>query len=145
MSSAPAIGFEYRPSRWMPRALAAAGVLAATAVLTSGWPAWLQTATIGLVLAAVLRAAFGWARGNVLRVACDGAGQWQLHWRDEGEAAAALTGFRALGPCILLRFRVVGHGGQALLLAPDNSDADLRRRLRMRLAALDLTAALPRI
>jgi toxin CptA len=32
-----------------------------------------------------------------------------------------------------------------LLLGPDNSDADIRRRLRMRLAIMQADAALPRI
>lgn len=129
----------------MPRALALVGVLALVAIGMSGWPLWLRVVVIGAVLAGVLRAAIRWTRGRVLKIACDVAGQWRLHRQGEGEVAAVLAGFRVLGPCILLRFRVAEHGEQTLLLAPDNSDADLRRRLRMRLAALDLTAALPRI
>lgn len=145
MTSAPAIGFDYRPSCWMTVALASIGGATAVAVLMSGAPAWARIATVAVVLACVWRAELVWTRGRVWQVGCDAAGQWQLHLRDEGETAAVLAGFRVLGPCILLRFKLAVHGELALLLTPDNSDADLRRRLRMRLAALDLSAALPRI
>ena len=145
MTSAPAIGFEYRPSRWVARALALIGALALTAVLASGWPFWLQGVAIGGVVICVVRAALQWRRALIRTVACDVAGQWQLRLRDDSDVAVALAGFRVFGPCILLRFRVAARRESSLLLAPDNSNADLRRRLRARLAALDLDAALPRI
>lgn len=145
MTSAPAIGFEYRPSRWMARALALIGALAVVAVLASGWPAWVQVVVVGVVAVCVARALRHWRLAPVRMVACDTAGQWQLRLRDDSDVAVALAGFRVFGPCILLRFRVAARRESSLLLAPDNSDADLRRRLRARLAALDLDAALPRI
>ncbi|NMW24488.1 hypothetical protein HFP05_08950, partial [Rhodanobacter denitrificans] len=46
MTSAPAIGFEYRPSRWLRRALVLIAVLAVLAVALSALPVWL-----GLLLA----------------------------------------------------------------------------------------------
>ncbi|CAM5226814.1 Toxin CptA OS=Rhodanobacter lindaniclasticus OX=75310 GN=B1991_15225 PE=4 SV=1 [Rhodanobacter lindaniclasticus] len=45
---------------------------------------------------------------------------------------------------MLLRMQSAQHGICMLLLAPDNSDADIRRRLRMRLATMEPDEALPR-
>jgi toxin CptA len=45
-----------------------------------------------------------------------------------------LLSHRVIGSCVLLRLKT-DHATEVLLLAPDNSDADIRRRLRMRLAA----------
>ena len=52
---------------------------------------------------------------------------------------------RHLGGFILLRLQTVERGMQILLLAPDNTDRDIRRRLRMRLATVQPGEALPRI
>jgi toxin CptA len=52
------------------------------------------------------------------------------------DVPATLASFRVLGALVLLRFKTARHGTHTLLLAPDNSDADIRRRLRMRLATL---------
>ena len=46
---------------------------------------------------------------------------------------------------VLLRLRTAEQGAQALLLAPDNSDADIRRRLCMRLATVQPGEAVPRL
>jgi len=56
-----------------------------------------------------------------------------------------LTSFRVLGSFVLLRLSTAGQGVQVLLLAPDNSDADIRRRLRMRLATVQPGEAVPRL
>lgn len=54
------------------------------------------------------------------------------------DAAATLASFRVIGEqAVWLRLSLAGQGHVALLLAPDNSDADIRRRLRMRLAQIE--------
>jgi toxin CptA len=52
------------------------------------------------------------------------------------DMAASLRAFRVVGEQVVwLHLSTAGHGRYSLLMAPDNSDADIRRRLRMRLAS----------
>jgi len=144
MTSAPAIGFEYRPSRILRRAYLAVAALALLAIGLSALPWWgkvLAAAAVGLAVGRtwprLLRApvsAAGWSADN----------QWTLRLASADDVAATLLSSRVLGPFVLLRLRAPGLGVQTLVLAADNSDADIRRRLRMRLATLPPGAALPR-
>lgn len=133
MTSAPAIGFDYRPSRWPARVLAIGAALAIVAILLGGSAAWQQlvlaVATLGLVLSALRR----WSRSAVAGVGMNGEA-WIIYRADRSELPATLASFRIVGTCVLLRLKTLRRA-EVLLLAPDNSDADLRRRLRMRLAA----------
>jgi toxin CptA len=52
----------------------------------------------------------------------------------QDDVAATLLACRVLGGFVLLRLRAADRGAHTLLLGPDNADADIRRRLRMRLA-----------
>ncbi len=138
MTSAPAIGFEYRPSRWLVRLLILVSVLATLAVWMSAVP-WLAklaiTVAIGLTLwrtllrwSGVALEAAGWGRD----------GGWSLRWRGGQDSAATLASYRVIGEhAVWLRLSLAGRGHVALLLAPDNSDADIRRRLRMPLAQVE--------
>lgn len=135
MTSAPAIGFEYSPSRWLPRLLTALLALVFAAIALSGlslpWKALLALAALACRVRVarpprLAVTAAGWA----------GDGGWSLRRADGTDAAARLASFRVLGAFVLLRLRVGRHDGAVLLLGPDNSDADIRRRLRMRLAAV---------
>jgi toxin CptA len=134
MTSAPAIGFEYRPSRWLPRLLWLLAVLALFAVATCGLPVWLKLVLAMLVVALVFLAVRRHRASPVTAAGWSGEGGWSLHLADRSDTPASLASFRVLGACILLRLRTATLGEQVLLLAPDNSDADIRRRLRMRLA-----------
>ncbi len=59
------------------------------------------------------------------------------------DAAATLASFRVIGEKIVwLRLSSPGQRQALLLLAPDNSDADIRRRLRMRLAQIEASGTL---
>lgn len=145
MTSAPAIGFEYRPSRWLPRLLWSVAALAILAIALSGLPVWLKLPLALLVAWLVLRAVRWHLTAPVTAAGWSGEGGWSLRLADGSDAVATLASFRVLGGCILLRLRVAPRGGQVLLLAPDNSDADTRRRLRMRLATVQLEQATPRI
>ncbi|HKR76411.1 MAG TPA: protein YgfX [Rhodanobacter sp.] len=145
MTSAPAIGFEYRPSRWLPRLLSAVAALAILAIALSGLPVWLKLLLSAVVALLVLRAVRRWSASPVRAAGWSGETGWSLRLADHSDMPASLASFRVLGGCILLRLRAARLGEQVLLLAPDNSDADIRRRLRMRLAAVQPGEAVPRI
>ena len=145
MTSAPAIGFEYRPSCWLPRLLLAVAILAMLAVLLSGLSWWLKTALFVAVALVAHRAMRRWSASPVRAAGWSGEGGWSLRLADHSDLPASLASFRVLGACILLRLRAAPLGEQVLLLAPDNSDADIRRRLRMRLATIQLGEAVPRL
>jgi len=136
MRSAPAIGFEYRPSRLFAYLPALVLVLALIADVACALPWWAKLALAALALAVWTRAvrrpacpvvAAGWSAGD---------GQWSLRRADGGDVPATLASSRVLGPCIWLRLRTADRRIATLLLAPDNSDADIRRRLRIRLATM---------
>ncbi|MEO9078835.1 MAG: protein YgfX [Rhodanobacter sp.] len=145
MTSAPAIGFDYVPSHWLQRPLLVVAALTVLAVMLCALSLWLRLALVIVVLlatwlthrrlAASRVAAAGWIDGR----------DWTLRMVDHEDVPAILVSFRVLGTSVLLRLRTAEQGVQVLLLAPDNSDADIRRRLRMRLATLQPGEALPRL
>jgi toxin CptA len=134
MTSAPAIGFEYQSSRWIPRLLLLAALLALLAIVVSGSPWFLKCVLIVAVIATCRHAmrrlrlpiyAVGWSKGG-----------WTLRGLDGADDPATLVSSRAMGSLVLLRLASQRYGKLTLWLMPDNSDADIRRRLRMRLAVL---------
>ena len=141
MTSAPAIGFEYRPSRWLPRLLCA---LALLALVLAGVPIGLKWPLALLVAGLAWRAVRRHRQSPVAAAGWSAEGGWSLRFADGGDVPAVLASFRVLGAVILLRLRTA-TGEQVLLLAPDNSDADIRRRLRMRLATAQPEQAASRI
>jgi toxin CptA len=145
MTSAPAIGFEYRPSRWLRQTLVLVAALALSAVALSALPMWLKPLLVVLVSLATWRTLRRLAAGPVTAAGWGAGDAWTLHLSDHQDVPATLASFRVLGAFVLLRLRTAEHGVQVLLLAPDNSDADIRRRLRMRLATVQPGEALPRL
>jgi toxin CptA len=145
MTSAPAIGFEYRPSLLLRRALVLVATLALQAVALCALSPWLKlllaVAVLLMTWQSVRRlavtpiAAAGWSADN----------GWTLRMADHEDVPAMLASFRILGAFILLRLQTVERGVQVLLLGPDNSDADIRRRLRMRLATMQPDEAVSRL
>lgn len=133
MTSAPAIGFEYRPSRQLAAALIVVQALAWIAIALSGVALWLQSILALAVLATGLYQRWHDARLPLRALALSGDGHWQLHLTNGDDVPARLLSARALGQYIVLSLAVAGrrHG---VLLGPDNLDPDSRRRLRMRLA-----------
>jgi toxin CptA len=134
MTSAPAIGFEYRPSRWTPRLFIFVAFLTLQAIALSGASWMLRCALVLMVIAACCHAlrrlrvpiyAVGWAKGG-----------WTLRGLDGADDPATLLSSRVIGSVVLLRLASKRYGKLTLWLMPDNSDADIRRRLRMRLAVL---------
>jgi toxin CptA len=136
MTSAPAIGFEYRPSRGFRHVLAAIALLAVLAVLLSALVWWFKTLLVLIVLLATWRSLRAMASSPVAAAGWGAEDLWTVHLQSHEDVPATLASFRVLGAFVLLRLKTSRHGVQVLMLAPDNSDADIRRRLRMRLATL---------
>ena len=134
MTSAPAIGFEYSPSRWLTRMLVVMSVLAVVAILLAAIPFWLKYPLAITPLVACRYAALRFKRSLVRAAGWSRDGGWTLRLASGDDLPASLGSFRVMGDFIWLRLSPVGRDSVVMLLAPDNTDADIRRRLRMRLA-----------
>lgn len=135
MTSAPAIGFEYRPSRAFERVLAGMTALAGVAVWLSAMP-WWGCLIASVALATALLVEGRRRRRGVVRAAVwTSDGSWLLRQATSDDAPATLLSSRVLAGCLWLHLQTASRKPVFLLLAPDNSGADLRRRLRMRLVA----------
>lgn len=135
MTSAPAIGFEYRPSRLLARLVLVMSIIAAIAVLACAMAWWWKAILLTLVVLSVLR---GTRQTNPPQSASWSAESgWRLRFGDGEELAVALRAWRVLGSCVLLQLERDRRHRYALWLLPDNSDTDIRRRLRMRLASAE--------
>jgi len=133
MKSASVIAFDYRPSRWIAAAVFCLAALALAAIALSGMPPW---AKLGLAVLACTCAALGWRahrRTKRFRAAWLDAGHWRIAGR-EGEYNAELLHAVVRGSWIVLALRRSDGEQIRCVLAPDNSDAHTRRRLRVRLA-----------
>ena len=135
MTSAPAIGFEYRPSRWVARLLVVVTVLTVLAIALSGVPGVLQTVA---AVATLIMCGYALRRLRVPITAIGWVSQggWSLHGPDGPDEPATLVSFKVIRTVVLLRLVSRRYGKLTFWLMPDNSDADIRRRLRMRLAVL---------
>ncbi|MFC4763061.1 protein YgfX [Dyella koreensis] len=144
MTSAPAIGFEYRPSRLFGRCLMAMAGLAGLAVILAGVAFGLKVLLLAGIGIALFHAIAAQGRQPVRAAGWAADGNWGLRLHQGQDMVAVLHSFRILGVFLLLRLRSAEGRETVLLLAPDNSDADLRRRLRMRLATVKPDEAMPR-
>ena len=135
MKSATAIGFDYRPSRWLLAAIIVMAALALAAIALSGAPAWTK-AGICVAAGAWSGIALGrfW-RPPVVRAAWQAGGHWRVAAADGREFTAELVRGVARGAWIVLNLRRSDGRHLALILGPDNCDADTRRRLRVRIAS----------
>lgn len=134
MTSAPAIGFEYRPSAWPRRVRLSVGALALVAVLVSGLGFWLKTSAVVVVLLSQLLTG-RYVEASPVAVGWSADAGWTLRTHSGIDQSAELKSWRVVGAGIVLNL-VYGSVKQTLWLLPDNCDADTRRRLRMRLATL---------
>lgn len=138
MTSAPAIGFEYRPSRWPGRVWLLITALAVVAVWLSAIPSWIKSLLTAFAVLAAVRAIARSSHPEVVAAGWAREGGWSLRMATYEDVPATLASFRALGhQAVWLHLNAQGRRGVSLLLATDNSDADIRRRLRMRLALAD--------
>lgn len=134
MKSAPAITFDYRPSRWLGAAILAMGLLAVAATTLCGLAVW-EKAIVLLVVCA--GAASAWRRSHaspLQRCAWYGDDRWRVRDTRGEEHQAVLLHAAVRGPLIALVLNAGALRRVALILLPDNSDAELRRRLRVRLS-----------
>ena len=134
MKSAPAIAFDYRPSRWLAIAIVLVALLALIALALSGIDLWMK-----LVIGCVACIYAGYALWRFLyaparRVAWHAAGHWRVADIDGDEHVAELQHAVVRGDWIVLTLRHSNGERVPLVLAPDNCDVDIRRRLRVRLA-----------
>ena len=135
MTSAPAIGFEYRPSRWLGRVLLAVATLAMLALSLSAVPQPYKVVLAAALVAATGRAWMRFAHSPVIAAGWSHRSGWTLRMIGGEDQPASLRAFRIAGERVIwLHLVASGQRRISLLLAPDNSDGDIRRRLRMRLA-----------
>lgn len=120
MTSAPAIGFEYRPSRLFGRCLMAMAGLAGLAVVMAGVAVWLKALLLAGVGIALFRVLAAQARQPVRAAGWAADGSWGLRLHQGQDVVAALQSFRMLGTFLLLRLRSAEGRESVLLLAPDN-------------------------
>jgi toxin CptA len=133
MTSAPAIAFEYRPSRLLRRALIGVATLAVASLLLGAWPWWCKLPAAAGVVLSLCIALRRWARTPVAAVGWSGEGGWRVLSAAGEDMPAELLSCRVIGGAAVLRLAWTGRR-VALILLPDNLDADMRRRLRMRLS-----------
>ena len=137
MKSAPAITFDYSPSRWLVVVLTGVALLAVLAIAASTIETWMK---LLLVAAACVYAADAMRRllhPVVRRCAWYESGHWRVRDAAGQDHAASLLGASVRGNLIVLRLRSELQHCTALVLVSDNCDADTRRRLRVRLARAD--------
>ena len=135
MKSAAAIAFDYRQSRWIAVAVVLIAMLAGLAVALSEVS---LVSKVALACAAGAYAAWSLDRflrtNNIRRAAWQQGGHWRLAEADGSEHVAELEHGSVRGGWIVLRLRRADKRRETLVLGPDNSDADTRRRLRVALA-----------
>lgn len=140
MTFAAPIAFDYRGSRVLCIVTTAITVLAIGALLLSGLPTkWVHA----LMLMVAVAGGSGAARVLQPQVCsvlwrADGSIEVATRQRTLQDAVsfeAELRGARVLGPLVMLRLRWQHSDKAALWLLPDNTDADILRRLRVRIRA----------
>ncbi len=142
MKSAPAIAFDYVPSRWLAAAIAVIALLALFAVAFAGVGTWVRLALACAVVAYVAHALARHLREPTRRAAWHEAGHWRIGMASGEERVAELRHAVVRAGWLVLTLRAGNGERVVLILGPDNSDTDVRRRLRVRLArARDATTA----
>ena len=134
MKSAAAIAFDYRPSRWLLSAVSLLCVLALVALSLCA-----LNVVLGVVLGAAACAYSALELRRTLlsparRLAWHTAGHWRIAQAGGHAQVAELQHAVVRGEWIVLRLQRSDGARCAFVLAPDNTDADTRRRLRVRLA-----------
>jgi toxin CptA len=138
MKSAPTIAFDYRPSRVVAGAATAVVVLALAAPLLSGLPLALRVLLAALALLAGGASIARFLHPRLRRIT-HGATGWQLVGDADVHEATLLSHAR-IGAFIALSWSLAGGGRRHAVLAPDNIDADTRRRVALLLMRADVVA-----
>jgi toxin CptA len=134
MKSAPSIAFDYRPSGTIAVAIVALTMLSLAGVSASGLAPVMKWSIAIVALACAARALRRHLAPGFVRVA-RGAGGWLLVDGDGAQSPVMLAAHVRRGFLLVLEFRQPGAGRCHAILTPDNTDAELRRRLALVLAA----------
>ena len=134
MKSAPAIAFDYRPSRWVAAGIVTMALLAIVASASSGIGLWMRLAVGFASCCYAALALRRYVASPVRRVAWHEAGHWRMLDSDGQEHVAELRRAVVRGAWIMLSLRLTDGKRASFVLAPDNCPADVQRRLRVRLA-----------
>jgi hypothetical protein len=134
MKSAPVITFDYRVSRLLIAAIVIAASLAMLALALCGMTLTAKLSCGALVLAYAALAMRQFLRSAPRRAAWHAAGHWRLASTHGDDKVAELRGSAIRGAWIVLNLRQDNGRRMDLILAPDNSDVETRRLLRVRLS-----------
>lgn len=137
MKSAPAIAFDYRPSRVVAALVLVLVAAAAAAPWFSALP-FVATILLSLtVLACGIFAIRRFVRTRFRRIAYRASG-WVLVDDTGTERAAVLASHARYGAWLALDFRLDGRDRFRALVGPKNVDAETRRRLILLLARAEV-------
>ena len=134
MKSAPAIAFDYAPSRLILAGVLLLSAFAALAVIASGLAIELRAFLAILALAYAGYAAKTFSTSPIIRIAHGEAG-WLLVDRSGDEKAVELHHHVRRGSLLVLEFSAPAERVRRFVLTPDNIDAETRRGLLLVLAA----------
>lgn len=134
MKSAPAIAFEYRPSRWVALVIAALTALALVALAISGMPWWIKLAISACAVVYAATSIVRFVRIPAINLSWYEAGHWRVFGLHDRETVAELQHAIVRAGWIVLTLRCSNAKCLRLLLTPDICDAETRRRLCVRLA-----------
>ncbi len=133
MKSAPLVAFDYFPSRYLVVAVGAVVALALIAVSMSGMD-MVAKCIVSCIAAAYSIATIRRFRSSApVRVGWHTAGHWRLVDHNGTDHVAQLVRSVVRGQWIVLNLRRSDRSRVDLILGPDNSDAETRRLLRVRL------------
>lgn len=134
MKSAPAIAFDYRPSRLLAMVMGGMTTLAVAAALLNGleWPWRLFLSVLATALGFLML--YRHLKSRFIRIA-HGASGWTLVDGSGQEHPTSLLAHVQRNLLLILEFGDDALPRTRFILVPDNCDADLRRRLLLVLAA----------
>jgi toxin CptA len=134
MKSAPVITFDYRVSRLLLAAIVVAVSLTVVALASCGLTLEAKLFFAALVVAYTAFAMRRFLRSAPRNAAWHATGHWRLACANGDDTGAELCGSAIRGAWSVLSLRQSNGRRLDLILAPDNSDADTRRLLRVRLS-----------
>jgi toxin CptA len=134
MRSVPAIAFDYRSSRVVAIAMGAGALLALAAIAACGLPFAVKFALAVVAVAYLVSTLRRFLRPSFDHAVWHSAGHWRLRHAQADAVTCELIDATILGPLIVLRLRAAPRRSIALVLLPDNCNAETRRSLRVRLA-----------
>ena len=134
MKSAPAIAFEYRPSRLLALAIVMLTLLALMALALCGLAWWIKLPLAGCAIVYATFSLSRFWRTPPIKVTWHTAGHWLIFGLRDQETVAELDHAVVHAGFIVLTLRCNDGKRLRLPLSPDICDPDTRRWLRVRLA-----------